>query len=167
MARSTMANLSKLWNDKNITKITKIHLVQALLFPIATYASESWTLTKADCKKINSFELWCWRKMLKITWVMKRSNKSILQEIGVKKRLLGKISAQTLAYFGHIARRHDSLEKIILQGKIEGSRRPGRPKTRLFDRVKALTGQTTNNIYKLTSDRTKWRAIIEVASCQH
>ena len=105
--------------------------------------------------------------MLKITWVMKRSNKSVLQEIGTNKRLLGKINERTLAYFGHIARRHDSLEKIILQGKIEGSRRRGRPKARLFDRVKALAGHTTNNIYKSTSNRMKWRAIVEVASCQH
>ena len=167
MARSTMAKLSNIFNDRSITKTTKIRLVQALVFPIATYACESWTITKADYKKINAFELWCWRRLLKITWTMKRTNDSVLEEIGINKRLIGKINAQTLAYFGHIARRqHDCLEKVILQGKIEGSRRRGRPKARWIDRIKSLVGQSLPTTYQLAADRMKWRAIVEVASCQ-
>ena len=98
---------------------------------------------------------------------MKRTNVSVLEEIGEKKRLSTKINAHTLAYFGHIARRHDSLEKIIIQGKIDGSRGRGRPKALWFDRIKALVGCLTYDIYKLTKDRSQWRAMMEVASCQY
>ena len=98
---------------------------------------------------------------------MKRTNKSVLNEFGERKRLIGKINAQTLAYFGHIARRHESLEKVILQGKIDGSRRRGRPKAWWLDRIKTLVGHSTQDIYRHTADRSKWRAIVEVASCQH
>ena len=122
MARSAMANLSKIWTDRGVTIATKTRLVQALVFPIATYACESWSLNKADYNRISAFELWCWRKMLKIPWTAKRSNDSVLQEVGVKNRLLSFINSQALL---HIARRQnnrDCLEKVM-QGKIEGSRR--------------------------------------------
>ena len=167
MARSAMTQLSKIWTDRGITISTKVRLVKALIFPISTYGCESWTLTTASCNKINAFEMWCWRRMLRITWVMKRTNVSVLQEVGVKTRLLGHINSQTLSYFGHIARRQGNcLEKVIMQGKIEGARGPGRPKSRWFDRIKSLVGQPTPIIYRLAADRRKWSVITKVTSCQ-
>ena len=167
MARSAMANLSTIWADRGVTKATKVRLVRALVFPIATYSCETWSLTKADRDRINAFELWCWRKMLKIPWVAKRTNISVLHDIGVKNRLLDSVNRQTLSYFGHIARRQDNcLEKVLMQGKIEGSRRRGRPRARWMDRIKNLTGQPLTGVYKLAADRQQWRAILKVTNCQ-
>ena len=117
MACSAMTNLSMIWTDRGITRTTKVRLVQALVFPIALYASETWTLNKADRNRIAAFEMWCWRRMLRIP----RTNASILEEIGVSKQLLHTINIQMLSYFGHIARRKgNNLEKVIMQGMIEG-----------------------------------------------
>ena len=115
MTRSAMTNLSKIWADRGITRTTKVRLVQALVFPIALYASETWTLNKADCNRIAAFEMWCWRCMLRIPWTKRRTNASILEEIGVSKRLLHSINIQMLSYFGHIARcKSNNLEKVIM-----------------------------------------------------
>ena len=166
LGRSAMDKLHKIWADRGVTKATKIKLVQTLIFPIASYASESWTINKADLNRINAFEMWCWRRMLKIPWTAKRSNDSILQEID-QKRLLARINQQTLNYFGHISRRQGNcLEKVILQGKIEGYRRPGRPKSRYIDRIKNLVGQPLPAVYSSAADRHKWRAIQRITSCQ-
>ena len=166
IARTAMANLNQIWSDRNVTKATKIKLVQTLVFPIAIYASESWTINKADQNRINAFELWCWRRLLKIPWTAKRTNDSVLQEIG-QKRLLSRINQQTLSYFGHIARRQGNcLEKVILQGKIEGTRKPGRPKSRWINRIKKLVGQPLPVLYNTAADRQKWRAILRITNCQ-
>ena len=152
MGRSTMAKLQKIWTDRGVTKATKIKLVHTLIFPIATYACESWTINKADQDRINAFEMWCWRRMLRIPWTAKRTNLSILKEIGTK-RLLDKINQYTLSYFGHIARRQgDCLEKVVLQGRIEGSRRPGRPRSRWIDRVMNLVGKPIPVLMQLLID---------------
>ena len=162
-----MVDLHKVWADRGISKATKVRLVWALVFPIATYACETWSLTKSDCDKINAFEMWCWRKMLKIPWTARKTNDSVLQEVNPKKRLLDMINHSALSYFGHIARREDNcLEKVILQGKIEGSRRPGRPKAKWMDRIKSLVGKPLSAVYQLAADRNKWRSIMEVTNCQ-
>ena len=117
-----MVGLNKIWTDRGITKATKKRLVSALIFPIATYGCESWTLTKADQSRITSFEMWCWRRMLRISWFMKRSNISVLEKIQPKRRLLSYVQSQMMKYFGHIARRGgDSLEKVKVVSKGEGS----------------------------------------------
>ena len=134
MTKSAMVGLNKIWTDRGITKATKKRLVSALIFPIASYGCESWTLTKADQSRITSFEMWCWRRMLRISWFMKRSNISVLEEIQPKRRLLSHVQSQMMKYFGHIARRGgNSLEKVIMQGCVEGRRKPGRPRTRWID----------------------------------
>ena len=167
MARSTMLKLTKIWRDRGITKNTKTRLVRTLVFPIATYGCETWSLTKDDCSRINAFELWCWRRMLRIPWTARRTNESVLQDIGTGPRLLDKINQLALSYFGHIARRQgDCIEKVILQGKIEGSRRPGRPKTRWIDRIKSLVGQPITSLYRAAEDRRRWRIITKVTTCQ-
>ena len=141
MAKSAMVGLSKIWADRGITKTTKKRLVSALIFPIATYGCESWTLTKADRCRINSFEMWCWRRMLRISWTMKRTNDSILEEVQPKKRLLFLIQSQILSYFGHIVWQ----EKVIMQGSFEGKRKPGRPRTRWMDQLKSMVSCPNKN----------------------
>ena len=101
----------------------------------------TWTLTKADKNRIAAFEMWCWRRMLRIVWTMRRTNASIIEEIGVSKRLLHAINTQMLSYFGHISRRKgNNLEKMIMQGMIEGKRKRGRPRSRWIDQIKLITG---------------------------
>ena len=168
MAKSAMVGLNKIWVDRGITKATKTRLVSALIFPIATYGCETWTLTKSDRKRINSFELWCWRRMLRISWIMKRTNDSVLQEVQPKTRLLCLIQSQMLSFFGHVSRRDgDCLEKVIMQGRVEGSRKPGRPRTRWIDQIKSVAGSSSlQDLYSLAKDRQRWRAIVDVTSCQ-
>ena len=140
MAKSAMVGLNKIWTDRGITKATKKRLVSGLIFPIATYGCESWTLTKADQSRITSFEMWCWRRMLRISWFMKRSNISVLEEIQPKRRLLSHVQSQMMKYFGHIARRggetpwRKSLCKVVSKG--EGSLEDLEP-----------DGSTTSNLW--------------------
>ena len=167
MAKSAMVGLNKIWTDRGITKATKKRLVSALIFPIATYGCESWTLTKADQSRITSFEMWCWRRMLRISWFMKRSNITVLEEIQPKRRLLYHVQSQIMKYFGHIARRGgDSLEKVIMQGCVEGRRKPGRPRTRWIDQIKSMVGCPLHELYNLVQDRQRWCDVVAVASCQ-
>ena len=141
-------------------------LVQALVFPIALYASETWTLNKADRNRIAAFEMWCWRCMLHIPWTMRRTSASILEEIGVSKRLLHIINIQMLSYFGHIARLNN-LEKVIMQGcMIEGKRRKGRPQSRWIDQIRSAIGLPLHDCYALAEDCHLWRRIYEVTNSQ-
>ena len=136
-------------------------------FPIATCACETWSLTKTDRKKINAFEMWCWRKMLRIPWTARKTNASVLQEVNPKMRLLEKTNYMALSYFGHVARRENNcLEKVLLQGKIEGSRRPGRPKAKWTDRIKSLVGKPLSTVNQLAVDRNKWSSLMKVTNCQ-
>ena len=136
-------------------------------FPIATYGCESWTLTKADQSRITSFEMWCWRRMLRISWYMKRSNISVLEEIQPKRPLLSHVQSQMMKYFGHIARRGgNSLEKVIMQGCVEEKRKPGRPRTRWIDQIKSMVGCPLHELYNLVQDRQRWCDVVAVASCQ-
>ena len=161
-----MVGLNKIWTDRGITKATKKRLVSGLIFPIATYGCESWTLTKADQSRITSFEMWCWRRMLRISWFMERSNISVLEEIQPKRRLLSQVQSQMMKYFGHIARRGgDSLKKVIMQGCVEGRRKPGRPRTRWIDQIKSMVGCPHHELYNLVQDRQRW-CVVVVASCQ-
>jgi hypothetical protein len=136
-ARSAMSSLGTIWKDTGITRNTKIRLTKTLVFSIMTYGCESWSMTKADRDRVNAFEMWIWRRMLRVLWTAKRTNTSILEEIKPGKRLIDIIKYRILKYFGHISRREDSsIEKTILFGKTDGARRPGRPKGRWLDQVK-------------------------------
>ena len=139
MARSAMTNLSKILTDRGITRTTKVRLVQALVIPIALHASETWTLNKADRNRIAAFEMWCWRCMLHIPWTKRKTNASILEEIGVSERLLHNINIQMLSYYAHIARRKGN-KKVIMQGMIEGKRRKGQPWSRWIDQIRSAIG---------------------------
>ena len=115
-----------------ITLPTKVHLVKSMVFPLVMYGCESWTIKKAECRRINAFELWCWRRLLRVPWTARRSDQSILKKINPEYSLEGLIPKLKLQYFGHLMGRADSLEKTLMLGKIEGRRRRGRQRTRWF-----------------------------------
>ena len=154
-----MIKLNKIMKDTDITKETKIRIVNAMVFPVMMYGCEGWTLLKSDRKKIDSFELWCWRKLLHIDWTMKRTNRSIIEEIKPDCTLEARIVQQQLTYFGHIMRADTSLEKMIMLGEMAGRRRRGRPRLRWMDRIKEATGKSLNELKEVTRDRAAWRTL--------
>ena len=120
-----MTNLDSIFKSRDITFSTKVHLVKATVFPAVVYGCESWTVTKAECQRIDAFELWCWRRLLSIPWTARRSNQSILKEINPEISLEGMMLKVKLQYFGHLMQRVDSLEKTLMLGGIGGRRRRG------------------------------------------
>uniref|UniRef100_A0A803SSF2 Reverse transcriptase domain-containing protein n=1 Tax=Anolis carolinensis TaxID=28377 RepID=A0A803SSF2_ANOCA len=125
LGRRAMTNLNKIVESRDITLATKIHILKAIVFPIVTYGCESWTIRKAERRKTDAFELWCWRKILRVLWTARRSNQFILQEIMPDCSLEGRILETKMKYFGHIMRRQESLEKIMMLGKMEGKNKRG------------------------------------------
>ena len=132
LGRKVMTNLDSMFKRRDITLSTKLHLVQAIVFPVVVYGCESWTIKKAKCWKIDAFELWCWRRLLRVPWTARRSNQSILKEISPECSLEGLILKLKLQYFGHLMQWADSFEKTLMLGKIEGRRR-GRQRMRWLD----------------------------------
>ena len=130
-----MTNLDSILKSRDITLSTKIHLVKDMLFPVVMYGCESWTIKKAEHRKIDDFELWCWRRLLRIPWTARRSNQSILKEISPECLLEGLMLKLKLLYFGHLKQRTDSLKKTLMLGKIEGGRRRGWQKMRWLDGI--------------------------------
>ena len=120
-----MTNLDSILKTRDITLSTKVHLVKAMVFPVVMYGCESWTVNKAECRRIDAFELWCWRRLLRVPWTARRSIQSILKEISPEYSLEGLMLKLKLQHFGHVMRRTDSLEKTLMLGKIEGRRRRG------------------------------------------
>ena len=123
LGRKVMTNLDSIFKSRDITLPTKVHLVKAMIFPVVMYGCESWTIKKAECQRIDAFELWCWRGLLRVPWTARRSNQSILKEISPGCSLEGLMLK--LQYFGHLMQRADSLEKTLMLGKIEGRKRGG------------------------------------------
>src|SRR5574340_929758 len=133
--KEVMANLDSILESRDITLSTKVHLVKAMVFPVIMYGCESWTIKKAECQGIDAFELWYWRRLLRIPWTARRSNKSILKEISPGISLEGMMLKLKLQYFGHLMRRVDSLEKTLMLGGIGGRRRRGRQRVRWLDGI--------------------------------
>ena len=128
-----MTNLDSIFKSRDITLLTKVHLVKAMVFPVVMDGCESWTIKKAECQRIDASELWCWRRLLRVPWTARRSNQAILKEISPQYPLEGlKLKLQC---FGHLMRRTDSLEKTLMLGKIEGRRRRGQQRMRLLDGI--------------------------------
>ena len=125
LGRKVMTNLDSILKSRDITLPTKVHLVKAMIFPLVTYGCESWTIKKAEQWRIDAFELWCWRRLLRVPWTARKSNQSILKEISPECSLEGLMLKLKLQYFGHLMRRNDSFEKTLMLGKIEGRRRRG------------------------------------------
>ena len=130
-----MTNIDSILKSRDITLPTKVCLVKAMVFPVVMYGCESWTIKKAEHRRIDAFELWCWRRLLRVPWTARRSNQSILKEISSKYSLEGLMLKLKLQYFGHLMRRTDSLEKTLVVGKIEGGRRRGPQRMRWLDRI--------------------------------
>ena len=125
-----MTKLDSILKSRDITLPTKVHIVKAMVFPVVMYGCESWTIRKAECQRIDAFELWCWRRLFRVLWTARRSNQSILKEINPEYSLQGLLLKLKLQYFGHLRQRADSLEKTLILGKIEGRRRRGRQRMR-------------------------------------
>ena len=139
LGRKVMTNLDSILKSRDITLPTKFHLIKAMVFPLVMYGCESWTVKKAEGRKIDSFELWCWRRLLRVPWTARRSNQSILKEISPEHSLEGLMLKLKCQYFDHLMRRADSLEKTLMLGGIEGRRRRGRPRMRWLDGITQWT----------------------------
>ena len=138
LGRKALTNLDSILKSRDITLLTKVHTVKALVFPVVMYGCERWTVKKAECRRIDAFELWCWRRLLRVPWTARQSNQSILKEISPEYSSAGLMLKQKLQYFGYLMQRADSLEKTLMLGKIEGRRR------RKWQRMRWLDGITNS-----------------------
>ena len=160
LGRKVMTNLDSIFKSRDITLLTKVCLVKAMVFPVVMYGCESWTVKNAECRRTDAFELWCWRRLLRVPWTARRSNQSILKEISPGCSSEGMMLKLKFQYFGHLMQRVDSLEKTLMLGGIGGRRRRGRQRMRWLDGITDLMYMSFSELREMVIDREAWRAAV-------
>ena len=159
MAHTTVQSMATIWKSRGISTSLKVRLLRATAFVIASYGAESWALTKSDQKRVDAFEMWAYRRVLRVPWTARKTNRWVLDSIKSEKMLRKQLAARKLQYFSHVARR-GGLEKVIIQGGVEGKRRRGRPATAWFDDIRNWTGHGLAAASTAAADRRGWRELV-------